>query len=630
MVEALLNGRPIGLARTLDAETLAEQALEELSDAPPALELCKTGGRWLWLYHPRLNPSARETTGFPKARVPGMLEELLQEAAPPPSEAMEVEIEGGQGDAAAASAPAPAPAPTGLSLRQSTTQRCESCRGGVGQCLKPGKLGHLPEELAYCLTCSGARGKDAKTDASLRRPCQARGRRYKDSLGTKWGQHWPEEALQPAPPAEVVELGGRPSHWRAKVAEIRARDGESSSAGQATAERRLNVINLLHDHNAKDGSATAARLPAKPPGRKPLEQSKITVTDRLLQGDLLPAPRNHELKYVIAQLNELVAEGEASRFARDLASGARPLSEALSRAAPPVLSSAPPVQGPGAQAARALRAQRAQAAKKQRETEHKIRVQIAVSDRTIRELEAKLSKEFHLRDRQRGGLQRSAGVTRKADQGELDMAEADLAAEEKNRAKLRAELVKAQEAVRTGPDSQAGSSSQAGPSSSSQGMSASTLLQTTDRLGNDAKVGDYALIDAADDWKHGDGVKDPDGRQLRYYLIRITGVRRVLTAPVQSDWGTLAVGTHVVDAEYYFIVYKPGNLRGNPAHWYVAGQPSRAVVVPTHLLLRVGFSMPPALLGPKPSREQKAACKRHAVVLSDEVHVSAVAMLRRR
>ena len=83
-------------------------------------------------------------------------------------------------------------------------------------------------------------------------------------------------------------------------------------------------------------------------------------------------------------------------------------------------------------------------------------------------------------------------------------------------------------------------------------------------------------------------------------------------------------------AEYYCIVYKPGNLRGNPAHWYVAGQPSRAVVVPTHLLLRVGFSMPPALLGPKPSREQKAACKRHAVVLSDEVHVSAVAMLRRR
>ena len=97
-----------------------------------------------------------------------------------------------------------------------------------------------------------------------------------------------------------------------------------------------------------------------------------------------------------------------------------------------------------------------------------------------------------------------------------------------------------------------------------------------------------------------------------------------------TDWRTLDTGTHVIDAEYYFLVYPPRLHKGNPAHWYVAGQPSRAVVVPTHLLLRVGFSMSPALLGLKPSKQQKEACKRHAVVLSDEEHLTAIATLRRR
>ena len=67
----------------------------------------------------------------------------------------------------------------------------------------------LAEGARVVVTSHMGRPKKAKTDASLRRPCQARGRRYKESLGKQWGQHWPEEALQPAPPTEVVELGGK-------------------------------------------------------------------------------------------------------------------------------------------------------------------------------------------------------------------------------------------------------------------------------------------------------------------------------------------------------------------------------------------------------------------------------------
>ena len=100
----------------------------------------------------------------------------------------------------------------------------------------------------------------------------------------------------------------------------------------------------------------------------------------------------------------------------------------------------------------------------------------------------------------------------------------------------------------------------------------------------------------------------------------------MLTAPEASDWGTLDAGTHVVEAAWCFLVYKPGN----PARWYVKGQPKRVVKVPTHLLLCVGFSMEPARLGLAPSRQQKAAIARNAVVLAEEQHNFAVAVLQKR
>ena len=144
----------------------------------------------------------------------------------------------------------------------------------------------------------------------------------------------------------------------------------------------------------------------------------------------------------------------------------------------------------------------------------------------------------------------------------------------------------------------------------------------TDRLADSAKVGDWALMDAGGDTKHGDGEK-----QRRYYLIRITGPRRELAAALLgTDWGTLESGTHVVDAEYAFLVYKPGN----PARWYTLGQPARYVCVPTHLLLCVGFAMQLAVLRERSTLQQRRACERNAVVLADREHAAAIAVLERR
>ena len=133
-------------------------------------------------------------------------------------------------------------------------------------------------------------------------------------------------------------------------------------------------------------------------------------------------------------------------------------------------------------------------------------------------------------------------------------------------------------------------------------------------------------MDGANDAKHADGKRGADGTEYRYYLINITRERFELAAPEASDFGTLDAGTHVVEAEYCFLIYKPGN----PARWYVKGQPPRVVKVPTHLLLCVGFSMQTAQLGLAPSRQQKAAIQRGAVVLAEAQHDFAVAALQKR
>ena len=606
VVTALGTGRPIRLACAASVDSFAAAAVAQLMPiAQPGVVLW-VSGRWLWMYHPALNPSARETTGFPKARVPGMMEELLREAAPRPEPEPLADAPTAALTAAATN-----------NLRVSTTQRCLKCRLGVGLCVLPGTFGHLPEEVAFCLACSG---KEAKKNPSLRRPCRLRGSRTKTSLGHVAGRHWPESQIktlsQPAP--SLVALGGRPTNWAATVADVRVRSSRSSQSAQAAAERRVAVISLLHDYAAKAGAPADPVLPGGRPGRKPGEDSGITVSDAALEGRLPPPTENHKLPYVRKQLDELVADGEASRFARDLAFGARSVREALSQAEPPALSAAPPVSGVGAHAAQQLRAQRSEAAKKQREKEHEIRVELAQAKRRRDGLDSTLRSKFHIRGR--GGVQKSAGVSlKRADAEEVRMATSELEAEERTVTRLQQKLDATRVVTLTG------SSLQGSASVSSQPQSDSTLLQATDRLADSAKVGGWALLDAGGDAKHGDGAKI-GGKELRYYTMRITAARRELAAALRTDWGTLEAGTHVLDGEYAYLVYKPGN----PARWYVMGQPARHVTIPTHLLLRVGFPMQTAVTPAKPSRQQRIACERDAVVLSAEEHAAALAVLRQR
>jgi hypothetical protein len=195
---------------------------------------------------------------------------------------------------------------------------------------------------------------------------------------------------------------------------------------------------------------------------------------------------------------------------------------------------------------------------------------------------------------------------------ELDSAEAEVA-------KQQARLAKSREVTLAGPSS-AGTS--AGLSALSQGAQQRVIRS----LAAAAKTDDWALMDAADDARFADGERR-DGRELRYYLIRICGAARTLTAPLRNtDWGDLPAGTQVIEAEYYWLWYRPGN----PARWYVPGAPRRFPTVPTELLLRVGFDMPPATLHGKSSLQQKKACDRGAVVLDQEVHERALGVLKQR
>jgi hypothetical protein len=152
----------------------------------------------------------------------------------------------------------------------------------------------------------------------------------------------------------------------------------------------------------------------------------------------------------------------------------------------------------------------------------------------------------------------------------------------------------------------------------------------TSSLAASAKLGDYALMDAAGDAAHGDGAR-LDGRQLRYYLIRVTRAARTLTARLcGTDWGDLEVGTLVLDGEYYWLVYSPRPTVGCPARWYVTGRPRRYVTLPADVLLSVGFDVSPAVLHSKSNQRQAAAVERGAIVLSEEVHRHALVVLQQR
>ena len=52
--------------------------------------------------------------------------------------------------------------------------------------------------------------------------------------------------------------------------------------------------------------------------------------------------------------------------------------------------------------------------------------------------------------------------------------------------------------------------------------------------------------------------------------------------------------------------------------------------MPTHLLLCAGFAIPLAALGRTPSKQQRNAVERGAIVLPEDVHMRALTALRQR
>ena len=91
----------------------------------------------------------------------------------------------------------------------------------------------------------------------------------------------------------------------------------------------------------------------------------------------------------------------------------------------------------------------------------------------------------------------------------------------------------------------------------------------------------------------------------------------------------LAARTH---PERGFTPHHPSPLTTSiSARWYTTGQPPRhATGVPTHLLLCAGFAIPLAALGRTPSKQQRNAVERGAIVLPEDVHVRALTALRQR
>ena len=349
----------------------------------------------------------------------------------------------------------------------------------------------------------------------------------------------------------------------------------TAPAAGADAQRHLGVISLLHGFAAKIGAAVDAVLPGGQPGRPGKEDSGIKVTDRALNGWLPPPTKNHELQHVRKQLAEHVVEGEARRFAHDLASGARPLTEALASGAPTLSAHPPqPAAGVGAHAARQLRARQNEAAKKQRQKEHVVHVELAQATQRHREAISRVNATYVVRAR--GGVQSSAGVSRVApDPQQMQTPHAGLNAAKQAMEQLEEKL----QAVRS-----ARASALATTLSPAKGLAAplsqEVQLSTTDALASAARIGDRVLMDAANDAKHGNG-KKIDGRERRYYMLKVTTTVHPLTTPTASDWGVLDAGMHVLGGEYMTLVYKPGN----PSRWYVTCVPPRHVVVPTHLLL---------------------------------------------
>ena len=93
-----------------------------------------------------------------------------------------------------------------------------------------------------------------------------------------------------------------------------------------------------------------------------------------------------------------------------------------------------------------------------------------------------------------------------------------------------------------------------------------------------------------------------------------------------EDHGTLSEGDHAIDIEYLFLVNAPATK----PRWYHSSSPPTIVTVPTHLVLLAGHVMELAELPARPSSQQRQGVALGAVVLDEEDHEAAMAVLAER
>ena len=402
---ALGQGKPLlQYARPLSIHTLCADALD-VASPDLAVSPRQSGGRWLWLFHPKLKPSSTETTGFPKSRVPTQVESLVIASEAAPAEPM------AEGDA-----------------RQTTTEVCRMCHLPAGACCKPGEDGHLDVSVAHCVPCSG---KQATKRPELRKGCTRCGAATPKGSRTP---HWPAESLKPASPPEVHALGGLPFNWMA----LRESGGDAPHANVSAddaedAERDLRVCEIMHAADAKQGFASDPVLPGGKPGRPGREASGVKVTDSMLNGTLAPPSQNHLLPPVANLITEIGAGVEASRFCRELATGELPLSAALSHAVTASSATdADSTAGANSAESSASREARKQETKAMREKLNRARISAEKAKQRYEAIKAMITNEFVV-VRGRAGVQKSAGVAcgGKADELARDTRLAELAAAKK-------------------------------------------------------------------------------------------------------------------------------------------------------------------------------------------------------
>ena len=111
-----------------------------------------------------------------------------------------------------------------------------------------------------------------------------------------------------------------------------------------------------------------------------------------------------------------------------------------------------------------------------------------------------------------------------------------------------------------------------------------------------------------------------------YYTVEFTSAAYELGKAYKSkDYGKLAAGSRVLDAEYVDLVYK---LDRTP-RWYT---PNPATIkVPVELVLQASFEVEAAELPPRgASSQQRQAVALGAIVLPESVHEATMEELEQR